>query len=28
MFTELPKAQSVEEIERLLPWNLACTSGE
>ncbi|MCX2784212.1 transposase domain-containing protein [Microbulbifer thermotolerans] len=22
VFTELPKAQSVEEIEQLLPWNL------
>ncbi|MCX2781288.1 IS66 family transposase [Microbulbifer thermotolerans] len=28
VFTELPKAQSVEEIERLLPWNLACISDE
>nr|WP_323054085.1 transposase domain-containing protein [Microbulbifer thermotolerans] len=26
VFTELPKARSVEEIERLLPWNLAGTS--
>lgn len=28
VFTELPKAQSLEDIERLLPWNATNASGE